>query len=293
MSKEQRALIDSLTPENRNILLLLQMRMGCYMDGEIEFCKRVNVIRNNGVEYLCPARNPSIYKGIATQPLVLNALGEIILANETVTIGGAPMYVGSLDIMVGAAELQEGMRRNSVERRKVASTPLMGGRRITDGPGVNPLSQLGEGIELPVGGRDARKFRNVTVGEMDPLPDRSDVVISLDRHPRRQSPIRVHGESEFYHRPGVDLSAYSLDPAALAELLNTEGNLESRSAVKAILMAPSPLSDSEYFNRKMQLPGYTPPKFSFWTRMGWKWESFKERVAESRVGQFFHNLFNR
>jgi hypothetical protein len=289
MSKEQRALIDSLTPENRNILLLLQMRMGCYMDGEIEFCRRVNVIRNNGVEYLCPARNPSIYKGIATQPLVLNAFGEIILANETVTIGGAPVYVGSLDIMVGAAELQEGMRRNSVERRKVASTPLMGGRRITDGPGVNPLSQLGEGIELPVGGRDARKFRNVTVGEMDPLPDRSDVVISLDRHrPLRQSPIRIHGESEI----NTERLGLNLNPEVLASINSFIGE-ESRSASASLAKNMMPLSDSEYFNRKMQLPGYTPPKFSFWTRMGWKWESFKERVAESRVGQFFRNLFNR
>lgn len=119
MSKEKRALIESLTPENRNILLLLQMRMGVYLDIETDICKRVNVILHGGKEYLCPAPNPSIMMGIDMnmRPLQLNPEGRIFLSPLSVQLDNTSKYAGMLDIMVSGAELREGMRRASVERK--------------------------------------------------------------------------------------------------------------------------------------------------------------------------------
>lgn len=365
MSQAQRNLIKNLTPENRNLVLLLQMRMGHYIDGEITICKQVSIIHQNGREYVCPKGNPSIER-MKFRPLQLNAEGDLFVSLEPIQ-GGAD-FIGVLDIMVGAEELAQTMRTVSALKNTPAATKgvdvavvgnemkstagLIDGivnpdivltqdaiqRRFVgpwDGPGWdegmdedtrrtrlflydrassmgevsettkrqilevtnrfpnvrdihggyyrNPIADLPESLPLPEGGRDARKFREVTVGEME--GDAYSVQM-LDRSPR-QTPIRSHGESEVY-RPGLDPAAFNLDHEVLAELLNTEGHLESREAVKSILTAPSPLSDSEYFNRKMQMPGYQPAKFSFWTRMGWKWADFKDRV-----GRFFSNLFKR
>jgi hypothetical protein len=130
MSKAKRAMIESMTPENRNILLLLQMRTGTYMDGETTVCKRVSVIRHRGAEYICPVTNPGI--DMDMRPLILNPNGDIVRSVVGVKLDQSSEYVGMLDIMVGSTELLEGMRRASVERRRGPVTPLTGGRRITD-----------------------------------------------------------------------------------------------------------------------------------------------------------------
>lgn len=366
MSKASRDLIKNLTPENRNLVLLLQMRMGHYMDGEITICKQVVILTQNDREYICPAANPFTGR-MNYKPLQLNAEGDLFLS--PIALQGGCNFIGVLDIMVGAEELAQTMRTVSALKSAPAATKgvdvvVMGNemqsaagysdglinpelvitqdaiqRRLVgpwDGPGWdegmdeetrrnrlflwdkassmgevsettkrqileatnsfpnvrdihggyyrNPIADLPESLPLPEGGRDARKFFHATVGEMmQALPDRSDIQISLDRAPR-QSPIRIHGESEM--NPNYPLGM-SINPEVLATI-DAWADPELRSAAKSILSSQTPLSDSEYFNRKMQMPGYQPAKFSFWTRMGWKWADLKDRV-----GRFFSNLFKR
>lgn len=135
MSKASRDLIDSMTPENRNLLLLLQMRTGVYIDGEATICKQVNVIRHAGVEYLCPVNNSAIEMDM--RPFILNVDGQIVLSIVRVKLDHTSEYVGMLDILVGGAELREGMRRASVERKRVPTTRLTGASCITQ-PKAHP-----------------------------------------------------------------------------------------------------------------------------------------------------------
>lgn len=317
MSQASRDLIKSLTPENRNIVLLLQMRMGHYLDGEITICKRVSVVRQNGVELICPMGSRSISR-MQLNPLSLNIHGELVAA--AIPLQGGVDFLGSLDIMVGAEELARNMRTVSALKNKPAALKgvdvAVGGKEM---PSSEPDVQINPDILMTqrsierrlVGPWDGEgwdegmdeetRYNRIRLAEIG-----MGVGVgpgSYQSQPKhaptgmgRIGANRLHGETEFNDSHGLGI--LQVNPAVLATIEEWACQ-ESRSATAAMMMNKSPLKDSEYFHRKMHL-GIEPkgrvgrtPIIGFWTRMGWKWENFKERVAESRVVHFFKSLFNR